>query len=232
VDDGGAYELELGGTTTFTNCIFWGNTADIGASQISIRMDNPIPVLNVYYSDVETGTYGITPGFQGEYSENIDEDPIFQTYGEYHYVPDTLVGQTIDLGTQNSQYLPDGYSLPLYCLCGNNRVLGPNIDMGTYEAPFLVGIFESFSEEDFSVNIFPNPINANPIIVFYMDNEMPVQLSVMDIHGKIVFETELPKPKAGKNRLNWDAEKLAPGVYLCRLQTGNKVMTSKLVKLE
>ena len=171
VDDGGGYELELGGTTTFTDCIFWGNTADIGASQISIRMENPLPVLNVYYSDVETGTNGITQGFQGEYIENKDSRSLFSKLMEntiMSRIPFILPGEMRELF---SQYLPSGWTCPAYCLCGNPRIIGI-IDMGCYESQYITGLAENDNIENSTLQVFPNPINSKPTIEFYLENEI------------------------------------------------------------
>ncbi|MBE0637865.1 MAG: T9SS type A sorting domain-containing protein [Bacteroidales bacterium] len=228
VDDGGAYELELGGKTTFTNCIFWGNTAVIGASQISIRMDNPVPFLNVYYCDVEDGEYGITPGFQGEYLFNIEDDPEFVNAGGWLY----LLGDSspcIDSGTLDPGYLPVEWICPLTCLCGNQRILGI-IDMGCYESSITIVLAENKDYGNAVLQVFPNPINSKPTIEFYLEIESSVQLSILDIHGRIVYETEASELQSGKNQLSFDAGSMAPGVYFCRLQKGDKDLLRKMVK--
>jgi hypothetical protein len=229
-DAGGAYELEFGGTTTFTNCIFWGNTADNGASQISVWTENPPPVLNVYYCDVETGLNGITPGFQGEYLFNIEADPEFVNAGGWLYTLTEDSSPCIDSGTLDPVYLPAGWICPLTCLCGNPRVSNEVIDMGCYEV-LQTGIDDRFRKDISTMNIFPNPINSQATIEFYLENEMPVEISVTDIHERLVYETESTTMQAGNVRLTFNSEKLAPGVYLCRLQKGNNVFIKKLIKL-
>ena len=63
-----------------------------------------------------------------------------------------------NVGTQNATYLPENYSIPLACLCGNDRIMQSEIDMGCYET---WGI--STGTEDFGlsanniVKVFPNP---------------------------------------------------------------------------
>jgi hypothetical protein len=193
-------------------------------------MENPLPVLNVYYCDVETGTNGITPGFTGEYTENKDVDPIFQTYGEYHYVPDTISSLCRDEGTLLSQYLPSGWTCPTYCLCGNPRILGI-IDMGCYESQFTTGLSENKDFDNVALQVFPNPINSNPTIEFYLENEMPVQVSITDIHGRVVYAVEKSALTAGRNQLTFDTGNMAAGIYLCRLKKGNETLYRKMVKL-
>jgi hypothetical protein len=228
-DDGGAYELELGGMTTFTNCIFWGNTADIGASQISI-FDPDISYLNIYYSNVEEGLNGIQPGFQGEYLFNLEVDPEFMGTGEYPYALDLVSSPCIDEGTIDPLYLPSGWICPAFCLCGNPRVSGPGIDMGCYEA-LQTGTGEIGSDNVYPFNVYPNPINDLTTLEIYLEKKGSVHVSLLDIHGKVVYDMETGELNAGKNQLTFSSEKFAAGVYFCRLQLGNKLFTKKVVKL-
>lgn len=228
-DDGGAYELEFGGMTTFTNCIFWGNTADIGASQISI-LDPDISYLNIYYSNVEEGSNGIQPGFQGEYLFNLEVDPEFMGTGEYPYALDLVSSPCIDEGTIDPLYLPSGWICPAFCLCGNPRVSGPGIDMGCYEA-LQTSTGEIGSVNVFPFNVYPNPINDQTTIEIYLEKKGSVQLSLLDIHGMVVYDMETGELNAGKNQLAFSSEKFAAGVYFCRLQQRNKLFTKKVVKL-
>jgi hypothetical protein len=230
VDDGGGYELEFGGTTTFTNCIFWGNTADIEASQICVMQQNPLPVLNVYYSDVEDGLNGITPGYQGEYLFNIEEYPEFINIGGWFYTLTEDTSPCIDSGTLNPIYLPVDWICPQTCLCGNPRVSNGIIDMGCYEV-LQTGKGDFDHKDITSMNIFPNPIHAQVTIEFYVENEMPVEVSVTDIHGRVVYAAEKSALNAGRNQLTFDTGNMAAGVYLCRLKKGNEMLYRKIVKL-
>jgi hypothetical protein len=230
ISEGGAYDLELGGTTTFTNCIFWGNTADAGASQIGVWMENPVPVLNVYYCDVETGLNGITPGFQGEYLFNIEADPEFVNAGGWLYTLTEDSSPCIDSGTLDPVYLPAGWICPLTCLCGTSRISNGIIDMGCYEV-LQTGIDDFIRKDISSVNILPNPVNEQATIEFYLENELPVEVSVTDIHGRVVYEMKNSTPQTGIVRETINTEKMASGVYMCLVRKGNKLFIKKLVKL-
>lgn len=220
VDDGGAYELEFGGATTFTNCIFWGNTADIETNQISVLQLNPLPALNVYYSDVEDGMNGITPGFQGEYLYDMDDNPGFVGVGDHPYA---LISSSscVDVGTLDPLYLPPDWTCPDYCLCGNPRILGLGIDMGCYEA-LMVNTEIVNAEDKFMIRVFPNPASESYIIEFTLSEPNSVKISLADIQGRIVDERKTSQMPAGRHQILLEAENLAPGVYLCRVQNGDK----------
>lgn len=228
---GGAVDLEIGGTATFTNCILWGNKADAGPDQISI-WDPDISFLNVYYCDVEDGENGITPGFQGNYEENINEDPEFlgPLGGEPYYAISSS-SPCINMGTLDDLYIPADWTCPLYCLCGNPRVYGWEIDMGGYET-IVTGINEEIVQSSVSFNVFPNPINSNPSIEFYLENETLVQISILDIHGRIVSKILIEELQKGNNQVSWNAEKISSGIYFCQLKIGNELITRKVVKIE
>jgi len=224
---GGAAELELGGTATFTNCILWGNTAGSGVSQISI-WDPDISFLNIYYSDVDDSLNGITP-FQGDTLNIIEVDPEFMGTGDFPFALQDA-SPCVNYGTQNTNYLPQGYDFPDYCLMGNPRIYGYAIDLGCYES-LITGYNKFENLEAFSISVFPNPINSKPIIEFYLQNYSQVNLTVLDITGRVVFEPLTRELQSGKNQLTLNTENLSPGVYFCRLQVGEEVLTRKIIKL-
>ncbi|MCD4734815.1 MAG: T9SS type A sorting domain-containing protein, partial [Bacteroidales bacterium] len=226
---GGVAELELGGTATFTNCIFWDNKAGSGPNQISI-WDPGISFLNVYYSDVEEGLNGITAGFQGEYLNNINCDPEFLGVGELPY---TLLPTSpcFDIGTLDPMYLPQGWICPETCLCGNPRVSGSAIDLSCYEY-LMTGYNDLIFDGDFSFNVYPNPINESPTFEFNLKQKGFVSITIMDMHGKVISEAFPGEFGSGKNSFIWNLGELKAGIYFCRLQVGNKTMTKKVLKLE
>jgi hypothetical protein len=76
---------------------------------------------------------------------------------------------------------------------------------------------------------FPNPFNPSTLIVFYLPRNEYVTLKVYDITGRAIetlVEGEVP---TGEHRLQWSAEGLASGVYLCRMVTKGFSETIKMV---
>jgi hypothetical protein len=228
VDDGGAYELELGGTTTFTNCIFWGNTADIGASQISVRMENPLPVLNVYYSDVEEGLDGITPGSQGEYLYNINCNPVFIPMNGFLFVLDST-SCCHNVGTQNATYLPQNYNIPPTCLCGHDRIMQSEIDMGCFETwGILTGAEDVVISANKILKVFPNPCSGISDIRYLISDIRYVTLEIFDVHGKMVRNLVNERQRAGEYVVRFGGSDLPAGIYLVRLQAGERLETMKM----
>ncbi len=76
---------------------------------------------------------------------------------------------------------------------------------------------------------FPNPFNPSTKIVFYLPRAEFVTLTVYDITGReieTIIKGEVP---AGEHRLQWSAQGLASGVYLCRMAVSGYSETIKMV---
>lgn len=76
---------------------------------------------------------------------------------------------------------------------------------------------------------YPNPFNPSTMIVFFAPHDEHLVLTIHDITGRAIetlVEGDVP---AGEHRLQWSAEGLASGVYLCRMMTKNSSSTIKLL---
>ena len=76
---------------------------------------------------------------------------------------------------------------------------------------------------------YPNPFNPSTIIVFYLPRTERVALRVFDVLGREVETLVEGQVPAGEHRLQWSAEGLASGVYLCRMDAGSFSETIKMV---
>jgi hypothetical protein len=225
---GGVFELETGSDVSVTNCIFWGNWAGSDFDQINIYPEHPTSSINIYYCDVEEGIAGITPGFFGDTVNIYDLDPEFEILGDNPYVQ-SVFSPCNDVGTLNPLYLPVNYNCPTNCLCGHPRVTCDGIDLGCYER-FCVGVDDIDDSQNSSVSIFPNPVQSQTTIVFTLQNAASAQLSVVDITGRLVYESEATGMQNGRNQITFRAEDLPSGLYLCKLRIGNEVITKKIIK--
>ncbi len=76
---------------------------------------------------------------------------------------------------------------------------------------------------------FPNPFNPSTKIVFYLPRTEFVTLTIYDITGREIETIIKGKVPAGEHRLQWSAEGLASGVYLCRMEAQGFSETIKMV---
>lgn len=79
---------------------------------------------------------------------------------------------------------------------------------------------------------YPNPFNPSTTINFDIPEQATVRLEVFDLLGRKVSEL-LNEPKmAGRYSINFDARRLASGLYIYRLQAGAKVLTKKMTLIK
>lgn len=79
----------------------------------------------------------------------------------------------------------------------------------------------------FSISVFPNPVNENATLVFG-ESTGPVQISILDLQGKIVFSKEITLDPASPT-LHVDVSEWASGCYIIQAVNGNKVGSQKLL---
>lgn len=78
---------------------------------------------------------------------------------------------------------------------------------------------------------YPNPFNPVTNFTFQLPQESYVILKVFNVLGNEVASMVNERKEAGLHTVQWDAGKLASGVYFYRLQAGNYVNIKKLVLL-
>ncbi len=76
---------------------------------------------------------------------------------------------------------------------------------------------------------YPNPFNPSTMLVFYVPESEFVSLKIYDITGREIETLIEGIVPAGEHKLQWSAEGLASGVYLCRMQAKNFSETIKMI---
>jgi hypothetical protein len=76
---------------------------------------------------------------------------------------------------------------------------------------------------------FPNPFQNSTNIIFELDEPNDVKLEVYDITGRKVTSLASANYPAGVHRVPFEAHRLSPGLYICRLTTGRHVLSKKMV---
>ena len=84
---------------------------------------------------------------------------------------------------------------------------------------------------------WPNPFNSETTIGFALPHGGPVELAVFNLAGQKVATLAAGQRAAGRYTLQWDGRdsggrELASGVYLYRLQAGERVETRKLLLMK
>lgn len=86
------------------------------------------------------------------------------------------------------------------------------------------------TESSFRLAVYPNPTRqgTQANVIFYSATQGDAAFSILDVAGKLVDES-VCDVQNGRNTLPIHIERLAPGMYLIRLQMGGKSAFSRLV---
>jgi hypothetical protein len=95
---------------------------------------------------------------------------------------------------------------------------------------FSIALTEFPLDETFTLSQnYPNPFNPKKAIGFQVSALSNVKLAVYDILGREVAVLVYEKKQPGSYEVQFDASKLASGVYIYRLQAGPFVDSKKLL---
>ena len=170
----------------------------------------------------------------------MDEDPLFVGAGDYPY---TLSSGSacIDAGDPNTIYNdPEDPNNPGYALWPAMGTL--RNDMGAYGGPFATSwnIIVARIEDDETDELktptefelsqnYPNPFNPSTTIQYSIKERASVELVLYDILGREVEVLVKEEQDAGYYKVNFNAERLASGIYFYRIQASDFVETKKMI---
>ncbi|MBK7866509.1 MAG: T9SS type A sorting domain-containing protein [Ignavibacteriales bacterium] len=117
---------------------------------------------------------------------------------------------------------------------GNNWIGSFDDGLSLYKPGGVVDVeSESINKLDFALGQnYPNPFNPSTTIGFKLDKGSYVKLSVFDITGKAVATPLNGYLDAGVHKINFDATYLPSGVYLYRLESGNRSDVRKMMLIK
>jgi hypothetical protein len=224
---GGALYFYWHSNPQIINNIIWGNSAVVGNQVYFTSIGPSYP--GFYYNNIEGGHEGFYGGSYVEYLFNIDEDPAF--VGEPFEFPYSLQygSPCMDRATPDTSawYMPE--YLPEYCICGSPRFYGDWLDMGAFEWA-MSGIDNAKDHSPELLTLYPNPVREQLFLNFTLEKGSEVSIEFYNITGALISRIDLGRLPAGEHLQNWNASGLPEGIYICRLNTGNKVLTEKWVK--
>ncbi len=84
-------------------------------------------------------------------------------------------------------------------------------------------------QECITIENYPNPFNAVATISYSLPEYSFVELKVYDITGKMISMLVSEHQSEGCHEAEFDAQRLASGVYIYRLKTGHNLISRKMV---
>jgi hypothetical protein len=141
----------------------------------------------------------------------------------------------VPLGAPNGSYIaspPDGMLHPIDVDLGIDLLferLG-RVASGGKHAPVDARI----PKETFLAGSSPNPSTSVAQVSFGLDRRTPVRLAIYNVAGRFVRLLIEGVMDAGVHLADWDGkdgrgQDAAAGVYIAKLQAGEKVLTQKMV---
>jgi beta-N-acetylhexosaminidase len=89
-----------------------------------------------------------------------------------------------------------------------------------------------FIPADFELLNYPNPFNTQTTVVVKIPMEGNLSIKVFNVTGEEVAELFNDIKTAGTYTFNFNADKLASGIYFIRMKMMNKILTHKIVLLK
>jgi dextranase len=85
---------------------------------------------------------------------------------------------------------------------------------------------------NFSLQSAPNPFAENTTLRFTLTAREAAELTIYDLQGRLVQQLPQGMLSAGSHEIAVNGQRLAPGVYVCRLQTASGSAVQRLVKVQ
>jgi predicted outer membrane repeat protein len=220
-----------GSNIELTNSVLWNNSP----AQIYIQGVYGQNNVAISYSDVQDGEEGIIISGTGtlDWQEgNVNEDPLFESYGDHPYQL-SAGSPCIDAGNPDTT----GLNLPYTDIIGNIRLWDGDgngstiVDMGAYEFGSITGIQSHVRSSEYEVRSYPNPVSHSHTIEFELANPARVSIQIYNNIGKVLFEPKNQIYSIGQHQVCLNLIDLKEGIYFCRVQIGNEMVTKKIMKV-
>ncbi|MCF7809213.1 MAG: T9SS type A sorting domain-containing protein, partial [Candidatus Marinimicrobia bacterium] len=87
------------------------------------------------------------------------------------------------------------------------------------------------------VGNYPNPFNPSTKIRFELVSASDVVMSVYDVNGRLVSETNMGQMSQGVHEVSWNSQSIssadvATGLYIYQIKTAGEVLTGKMMLLK
>ncbi len=94
--------------------------------------------------------------------------------------------------------------------------------------PCYEGSSGILNDQQINFSVFPNPVENESTLSFYLNAAMPYTLELIDMNGKLL-QTSKHTAVQGLNQQSIQTNEMANGTYLLRLQTGSTVRQQLLI---
>jgi len=82
-----------------------------------------------------------------------------------------------------------------------------------------------------SLRVFPNPASGRTTVSYCLPRSGPASCIVYDAAGNLVSRLATGNQAAGEHQLTWNTADVKPGIYYCKLVTGNSTSVARLARV-
>jgi len=210
---------------------------------VSKLIEDGFSSFQLYANNIEGNVgFALTTESGNEFIDintNLDND-------DWHYIAGDFDGEQIRLIWDGNLVGIEEIDSPI--LYGDGSfVIGGDADYARSDLQFFGQIDEvMFSNEPFDhvgvpdesrillpeelgiSTIYPNPFNATTTIAYNLPISGEIRLSIQDLQGREISVLYDGRQNAGFKMATWNAGHQPSGLYLCRLESIGKVVTTKL----
>ena len=83
-----------------------------------------------------------------------------------------------------------------------------------------------------NLEVSPNPSPGTFNINFELEHKLEVKFSVRDLQGKVIHKAQPRTYEPGSQKIIWEANEEANGIYIIQLETGEGIISSKRIVLK
>ena len=223
----------------------WTSSNVFGYNGPSIYTDNTAPASIKYFFNVPAD------GFYEIYAYNVTS--VNRTDSAWYSVTDSSGNPVSVRLNQNDVNVRRWNKLGDYFLKAGERncVTLSNTGLSTGEllsadavmislnrrlSPSVVNSVESDGSDlkkksinSFEVRSYPNPFNGEFKLSFFLSDETPVEISLFNTLGEIVFSKSVENVKTGYNQISIGTTQMSSGVYLVRIRQAGYYDTIKII---
>ena len=101
---------------------------------------------------------------------------------------------------------------------------------GYFKSQSVLSIIDDNFLDEFSINnVYPNPFNPSVTIDYTVDISDFVNISIIDLNGKVIEILESSYKSKGSHSINWTPSNISSGVYFLNINSNNRVKHQKLI---
>ncbi|MBI3501394.1 MAG: SBBP repeat-containing protein [Bacteroidetes bacterium] len=96
-------------------------------------------------------------------------------------------------------------------------------------APILVLAMNEYDDSEIGINVFPNPTSQNILVEIELKEKEDINLSLYNLLGENIYSSSF-KNSSGTFKKQISFAYFSSGVYILKIQLGNKTISKKIIK--